>query len=81
MTCQQDCSQFDLAMELLIDNGFDNVADEVGILMNTAMQTKRSSHLTTFTNEKSQAKICPLFLLSKAKCTLVESLVISKPFT
>jgi hypothetical protein len=27
MTCQEDCSQFDLAMELLITNSFGNVAE------------------------------------------------------
>ena len=45
MTCQNDCSQFDLAMELLITNGFEGVADTIGILMNSAMQIERSRHL------------------------------------
>lgn len=57
MTCQQDCSQFDLAMELLIDNGFGNVADVVGILMNTAMQIERSRHLQATPYERTNERI------------------------
>ncbi len=53
MTCQPDCSQFDLAMELLIENGFDNVADVVGVLMNTAMQIERSRHLQAIPYERT----------------------------
>ncbi|TKB10071.1 IS256 family transposase [Desulforhopalus sp. IMCC35007] len=53
MTCQQDCSQFDLAMELLIENGFDNIADVVGVLMNTAMQIERSRHLQAIPYERT----------------------------
>jgi transposase-like protein len=53
MTCQQDCSQFDLAMELLIENGLDNVADVVGVLMNTAMQIERSRHLQAIPYERT----------------------------
>jgi hypothetical protein len=37
MTCNTECTQFDLAMELLIDSGFDGIAKAVGVLMNTAM--------------------------------------------
>lgn len=32
-------------MELLIGNGFDDIAETVGLLMNTAMQIERSRHL------------------------------------
>ncbi len=53
MTCQHDCSQFDLAMELLIENGFDNVAEAVGVLMNTAMQIERSRHLQATPYERT----------------------------
>jgi putative transposase len=56
MTCQQDCSQFDLAMELLIDNGFGNVADVVEILMNTAMQIERSRHLQAIPYERTDER-------------------------
>ena len=55
MTCQQDCSQFDLAMELLIENGFDNVTDVVGVLMNTAMQIEHSRHLQAIPYERTDA--------------------------
>ena len=58
MTCQQDCSQFDLAMELLIENGLDNVADVVGVLMNTAMQIERSRHLQAITTPRKPGKRC-----------------------
>jgi hypothetical protein len=27
MTCKIECTQFELAMELLIENGFDGIAD------------------------------------------------------
>lgn len=56
MTCQQDCSQFDLAMELLIENGFGNVADVVGVLMNTAMQIERSRHLQAIPYERTDER-------------------------
>jgi transposase-like protein len=45
MTCKTECTQFDLAMELLIENGFDGIAESVGVLMNTAMKLERSRHL------------------------------------
>jgi len=38
MTCISECTQFDLAMELLIENGFEGIAEAVGLLMNTAMK-------------------------------------------
>ena len=42
MTCHIENNQFDLAMELLIENGFNGIADAVSILMNTAMKIERS---------------------------------------
>lgn len=45
MTCSTDSTQFDLAMELLIENGFDGIADTIGVLMNSAMQIERTRHL------------------------------------
>jgi putative transposase len=56
MTYQVDCSQFDLAMELLITNGFANVADVVGILMNSAMQIERSRHLQAIPYERTEER-------------------------
>jgi putative transposase len=38
MTCSSECTQFDLAMELLIENGFEEIAEAVGLLMNTAIR-------------------------------------------
>lgn len=45
MTCSTDITQFDLAMELLIENGFDGIANTIGVLMNSAMYIERSRHL------------------------------------
>jgi putative transposase len=45
MTCHPDSTQFDVAMELLISNGFDGIADTLTTLMNAAMQIERSRHL------------------------------------
>jgi hypothetical protein len=56
MTCEADCSQFDLAMELLITNGFGNVAEVVGILINSAMQIERSRHLQAIPYERTEER-------------------------
>jgi putative transposase len=56
MTCQNDCSQFELAMELLIANGFESIADTIGILMNTAMQIERSRHLQANPYERTETR-------------------------
>ena len=56
MTCQNDCSQFDLAMELLITNGFEGVADTIGILMNSAMHIERSRHLRANPYERTDSR-------------------------
>ena len=37
MTYNIKNTQFELAMELLIDNGFDGVADAIAIMMNGAI--------------------------------------------
>lgn len=56
MTCHNDCSQFVLAMELLIANGFEGVAETIGILMNSAMQIERSRHLRANPYERSDTR-------------------------
>jgi putative transposase len=56
MTCQEAGSQFDLAMELLITNVFGNVADVVGILMNSAMQIERPGHLQAIPYERTEER-------------------------
>ncbi len=53
MTCKTECTQFDLAMELLIENSFDGIADTIGVLMNTAMQIERSHHLNAKPYERN----------------------------
>ena len=45
MTCQIENTQFDFAMELLIQNGLDGIADSITIMMNSAMQIERSRYL------------------------------------
>ena len=57
MTCSSECTQFDLAMELLIENGFEGIADAVGVLMNTAMKIERSRHLNADLYERKPARI------------------------
>ncbi len=57
MTCSLECTQFDLAMELLIENGFDGIAKTVGMLMNTAMKPERSRHLNAGLYERKTDRI------------------------
>jgi len=57
MTCSPECTQFDLAMELLIENGFDGIAETVGMLMNTAMKLERSRHLNAGLYERKADRI------------------------
>lgn len=56
MTCHVKNTQFDLAMELLITNGFDGIADAVSILMNTAMQIERSRYLKAEPYERTEQR-------------------------
>jgi hypothetical protein len=56
MTCKTECTQFDLAMELLIDNGFGGIAETVGLLMNTATQIERSRHLISQVKTLAEAR-------------------------
>jgi putative transposase len=53
MTCTTECTQFDLAMELLIEHGFEGIADCIAILMNSAMQLERSRHLNAEPYERT----------------------------
>lgn len=57
MTCGKECTQFDLAMELLIKNGFEGVAEAVSLLMNSAMQIERSRHLNADPYERKNDRI------------------------
>jgi transposase-like protein len=56
MTCNIKNTQFELAMELLIDNGFDGVADAVAIMMNGAMQIERSRYLQAEPYERTEQR-------------------------
>ena len=53
MTRKTDSTQFDLAMELLIENGFDGIAETISLLMNSAMQIERSRHLQAMPYERN----------------------------
>jgi putative transposase len=56
MTCSTENNQFDLAMELLIDNGFDGIAEAVSLLMNTAMKIERSRYLQATPYERTDQR-------------------------
>lgn len=56
MTCSLQNTQFDLAMELLIENGFDGVADSIGIMMNGAMQIERTRFLQADPYERTDRR-------------------------
>ena len=56
MTCNTQNTQFELAMELLIDNGFDGVADAIAIMMNGAMQIERSRYLRAEPYERTEQR-------------------------
>ena len=56
MTCRIENNHFDLAMELLIENGFAGVADAVSLLMNTAMQIERSRYLQAEPYERTEQR-------------------------
>lgn len=57
MPCVTECTQFDLAMELLIEHGFEGIADCIAILMNSAMQLERSRHLNAEPYERTGRRI------------------------
>ena len=56
MTCRIKNNHFDLAMELLTENGFDGIADTVSLLMNTAMQIERSRYLQAEPYERTEQR-------------------------
>lgn len=56
MTCHPEHNQFDSAMELLIENGFNGIADAVSLLMNTAMQIERSRYLKAEPYERTDQR-------------------------
>ncbi len=54
MTCQTQDTQFDLAMELLIEHGFGGVASAMSILLNAAMRLERSRYLKAEPYERNE---------------------------
>ncbi len=56
MTCEVQNTQFDMAMELFIDNGFDGMANAIPILMNAAMQIERSRYLRAEPYERTEQR-------------------------
>lgn len=56
MTYQQENTVFDQAMELLIQNGFNDVATPLSILMNAAMKIERSRFLNADPYERTEER-------------------------
>jgi transposase-like protein len=56
MACNIENNQFDSAMELLIANGFNGIAEAVSILMNSAMQIERSRYLKAEPYERTEQR-------------------------
>ena len=54
MTCNVKNTQFELAMEVLINNGFNGVANAIAIMMNGAMQIERSRYLQAEPYERTE---------------------------
>lgn len=54
MTYQAENTAFDQAMELLIQNGFNDIAEPIRILMNTAMKVERTHHLNAAPYERTE---------------------------
>ncbi len=57
MICSTQYTQYDLAMELLIEHGFEGIAESIAILMNSAMQLERSRHLNAAPYERTDRRI------------------------
>jgi transposase-like protein len=56
MTCYTENNQSDLAMELLIENGFNGIAQSISILMNTGMKIERSKYLQAKPYERTDQR-------------------------
>ncbi len=56
MTYQEENTSFGQAMELLIQNGFNDIAEPIGILMNAAMKVERSRFLKAAPYERTEQR-------------------------
>lgn len=56
MTYQTENTPFNQAMELLIQNGFNDIAEPIGILMNVAMKIERSQFLKASPYERTDQR-------------------------
>ena len=56
MTYQAENTAFNQAMELLIQNGFNDIAEPIRILMNTAMKVERTHHLNADPYERTEGR-------------------------
>ena len=56
MTYQTENTAFDQAMELLIQNGFNDIAEPIGILLNAAMRIERSHFLKAAPYERTEQR-------------------------
>ncbi len=53
MACKIESTHFELTMKLLIENGFDRIADTIGVLMNSSPHIQRSRHLNAEPYERN----------------------------
>ena len=56
MTCQNNNSNFNAAIELLTENGLDGLGDVMQILINNAMELQRRQHLNVNPYERSESR-------------------------
>ena len=56
MTCQNNNSNFNAAIELLTENGLDGLGDVMQILINNAMELQRRNHLNANPYERSEER-------------------------
>ena len=56
ITCQVEHTQFEPAMKLLIENGFDAIADFIAILLNAVMNIERTRYLGAMPYERSEQR-------------------------
>ncbi len=56
MTCDNPCTQFDRAMQLLIQHGFTGMADAMAIMLNASMQLERTRFLQAEPYERTSQR-------------------------
>lgn len=67
MTCDNQCTQFNLAMELLIQHGFTGMADVMAIMLNASMQHERTRFLQAEQHERTSLHFSSIQAASDSK--------------